>query len=443
MERNRGENRGVFIEVMVVFSLLVALGFPGNYELVYGEKLGKLLEYAAFGVEILVILLSSADRWQDIQLLHLDKKYAVIYCYGVITFLMSMLATHYPAEQAITCARLLVTILFVIWLQEYYSLHQILDLMGIAQGLFVAAVLIFMLRHASLAYESGSTYQRALRGLYPSKNAFATELSFGILITALLLRQKQKSRQPAGRWLALLLIQGVLLLMCQATGAVLCVLISFVPLFFPDRVRLPLGLGYIVINGVFLLLTLTLMPLLQDFLAALGKDATLTGRIPLWNQIITVMTYNRPLIGYGYGMFWRDSGAVALVHAAFSVRKNSFMATMTTGAHNVILETWANCGLIGLALFFIALLRAFRDVSRLDRDAYRFCGVIMAYLTVNGLTERCLGGNYDFKTVALFLVMALCLHRTNDVNAPRFLRPAEETEGKDDHAIGLSASSEQ
>ena len=56
------------------------------------------------------------------------------------------------------------------------------------------------------------------------------------------------------------------------------------------------------------------------------------------------------------------------------------------------------------------LLYAFRDMESLREDQYRFCTGIMTFLTINGLTERCLGGNFDYRVVACFLAAAVGCH---------------------------------
>ncbi len=402
-----GDNKGIFIELIVIFCLLVSMGFPGNLEYILGEQLGLMMEYGAFLLEIAVMLFSSANRWQDIEIIRLDKKYTMLYLFVAFLFAESMVVTRFPSEQMITCLRLVVTLLFVIWLQEYFSTENMVELFCMAQTIFLVMTVFFMVRYPYLAYQSGSTYHNALMGLYPSKNACATEFCFGIIMYVMVIRMKQRRHMHVLRWYAAFFLQTILLFLCQATGAIITAVISLTPLLLPDKKRLPLGLMYIAVNIVFLFSMLTLMPLFAGIIEAMGKDTTLTGRIPLWNQLINVMTAHHPLLGFGYGMFWRDSNAVDLVHAAFKVRTNSFFATMTSGAHNVILEMWANSGLLGLGAMFIALLQSFRSVDQLERDRYLICSTCVVFLMVNGLTERCLGGNYDFRTVAFFLALAI------------------------------------
>ena len=424
-ENLRRVENSVYVELAVIFCLLVSLGFPGSLTKVVGESFGKLMEYGAFLVEIGLLLFSSAGSWQEIELLHLDKKYAALYLFVFSCFAVSMLVTFDRKLQFITCARLVVTLLFVIWLQERYRFETLLELICMAQGIFILATLAFMLRYPQHAYSSDEGFSNALVGLYHTKNACGTQLDFGIAMVALLLSEKLKSRRTPLRWWVLLFVQVVLLLMCRATGAFLTAVVTLLPIFFFRHIRVPLALVYITANIVFLFCMLALMPYFEDMLVAMGKDATLTGRIPMWRRIIEVMTNNHTLTGYGYGMFWRDTSAVLKIQTGFSMRKNPFMATLTTGAHNAILEMWVNSGLLGIAAFFFTLLYSFRDVQSMRDEQYRLCAGIMAFLTVNGLTERCLGGNYDYRVVASFLAMAIGCRAAGEQRHPMARRAAK------------------
>lgn len=417
----------VTTELLIVFCLFVALGFPGSYTKVYGERIGTLCEYGAFFLEIGLMLFTSAGRWQEIELIHLEKKYYVLYLYALFTFAESMLVTSDPARQAITCIRLIVTLLFVIWLQNRYSLGQMLEMICIAQGIFILFTLVLMLRHRSLAYETTQDFTNALCGLYETKNACATELDFGIIMTVCMIRSKMRRRAVPFWSVVLLAAQCFLLLLCQATGAIVTAVLAFFPVLFFRKLRPNLGLWYIVINILFLFSMLTLMPLFEGVIIAMGKDATLTGRIPMWRQIIEVMMGHNTLLGYGYGMFWRDSSAVYMIQSAYNLRLNPFMATLTTGAHNVVLEMWLNSGLLGIGAFFAAMLHSFRDMREMDDDVFGFCLTVTAFLTINGLTERCLGGNYDYRMLSVLLVMAIgCRYAPEQDLRIRKVKPAAE-----------------
>ncbi len=408
--RKNTKHKDFKIELLVVFAILISLGFPGNFTKIYGDRLGTMLEYGAFFIEILAMLLSSGDSWLDIRIVNLDKRYIALYLFIAVIFIESMLVTRYPSEEFVSCARLCVTLLFAVWLQTHFEFTRVVELIGIAQTLFILACLAFTIRYPGYAYESGSTFTHALRGLYYTKNSFASELSFGILVVAFIVREKRRKLENFKGWMAILVIQIIFILMCQATGPVFCTVLALIPLFLSDYIRLPLGWGYITSNIAFLFGTLSLMPYFEWFFEAIGKDATLTGRIPLWNRIIDVMMGHQTLTGFGYAMFWRDPKAYELIQRGFD--RWSSLSEITTGAHNVLLELWLNIGLIGIAGLFFMMWYSLRHMEEVSAEKYYFSSIIIVYLTINGLTERCLGGTYDYKILTLFLVMAACCNRS-------------------------------
>ena len=158
------------------------------------------------------------------------------------------------------------------------------------------------------------------------------------------------------------------------------------------------------------------MPLLAPLIEALGKDATLTGRIPLWNQMINVMSQHRTFTGYGYGSFWKDSEATGLMHQAFS--GNSFMGNMTSGAHNNLLELWGNAGLIGVAALLAMVLICTRRRQEIAAGARHYVTMFMLYYMATGWTERH-WGNYEYPLLFLFFSMALACRERETVQPAR------------------------
>ena len=128
--------------------------------------------------------------------------------------------------------------------QEQFRFERVIELICIAQTIFVLFVLVFMLMYPGRAFESGATFIRALKGLYPSKNSFASELAFGIAAMAFFIRERRKQLQPYRLWMIILLIQGILMAMCQATGPVFCMVIALAALFsaVPCQAAVRLGI---------------------------------------------------------------------------------------------------------------------------------------------------------------------------------------------------------
>jgi exopolysaccharide production protein ExoQ len=122
----------------------------------------------------------------------------------------------------------------------------------------------------------------------------------------------------------------------------------------------------------------------------LGRDATLTGRTPLW-ALIWERIKVRPWLGYGYGGFWLQwnppSGDI-------------WRVSMMTGGwlppngHNGFIDLWADLGLAGLGAFLVSFAANVARALRLVREsasAVDLFPLLFLYLVVlSNLTESVL-----------------------------------------------------
>jgi exopolysaccharide production protein ExoQ len=112
---------------------------------------------------------------------------------------------------------------------------------------------------------------------------------------------------------------------------------------------------FVFTGGVALLAIagLVLPYLIPLVLESLGKDADLSGRVPLWASAM-VSILKRPLLGYGYAAFWTGLKGESL---------NIFMSTHFEiyQAQNGLLEVWLELGLAGVVLVLLTLAKAVRD----------------------------------------------------------------------------------
>lgn len=91
-----------------------------------------------------------------------------------------------------------------------------------------------------------------------------------------------------------------------------------------------------------------------------------------------------------------------MIHTAFS--SNSFMGSMTTGAHNMILELWMNVGLFGVGAFFLAILSSTSRTRQIEAERYIPGAAYLLWFMLFGLTERAISP-YQYHT--LFLIISL------------------------------------
>ncbi len=99
---------------------------------------------------------------------------------------------------------------------------------------------------------------------------------------------------------------------------------------------------------------------LEALLAMLGKETTLTGRIPMWVSALTDFASLRPVLGYGMGAFWNSlSNRLAVQQAA------GWGWPVAIG-DNGWLDVLLSLGGVGLGIFMLLLLALLcRGVARL------------------------------------------------------------------------------
>lgn len=417
MNKTKGmaqKNNETWYPVIVVMVLLNSMGFPGNYELVFGEMISTIVDYGCFLMEIFIMLISSGDDLLDIKIINLEKRYKGIYLVVAVFVIESMAVTRYPGLQLITCLRLATTVAFVLWICSEYEEEEILRLICIAQTLFVFSTVIFLGLRPGVAFNSISG-ELSFVGLYTTKNSAAGELCFGIIMFLIFFKNQRRQKKDISKVLYLsFVLQMVMIVLCHAAGAILTLVFTVIYLFvWMDKLgeerRIPLAWMFLLGSVGFLVAALTILPLFSGLFELIGKDATLTGRTPLWEQIIKVMQENHTLTGYGYAMFWRDEAAVELIHGGFD--SNSFLGTMNTGAHNLLLECWLNVGLIGIFALFLGMFECMKKIRELTPVQYEICSGIFILSMIAGFTERSFESAYAYDIFFLFLAMGIACRR--------------------------------
>lgn len=402
-----------WVKTAVVLVIFCSLGFPGTYERVFGHAFEVLIRYGIFFLQLFLMIFLSGNRVNEIKLIDIKTKYAPIYFFLTVIFVISMIAASDKGEEVESCVRFCVTALFGMWICDHFDVEGILSLIYRSMVLYVIAAVTFAVMFPGL-YERNSDQQTAFLGMEDTKNVTAMILLFGIIMQILLwMVRSSKNVSVSSFFVGFLAIQGLLLVLADSKGAmVYCAAIVFLMLAAGDRVRVNVGLVSVFAGIFFLVFAMTVLPVLEPFLNAIGKDATLTGRVPLWHQLLDVIRTSHPLIGYGYAHFWYDKEALDLIHVRFSIN-NTFLNGLTTGAHNSLIELWVNAGLIGLLACYTMMIAAFSRSRQLTSDRYMFCMVYMAFFTLIGFTER-VWGTFDYKMLFLFIAVALGCQKGED-----------------------------
>ncbi|MEM6534234.1 MAG: O-antigen ligase family protein [Pseudomonadota bacterium] len=199
-------------------------------------------------------------------------------------------------------------------------------------------------------------------GPYASKNYLALHMTFAAFF--FVTRAFDQQEHPPIRALALLFLPLSLLMIYEANSATATVMslggvlgLIMVRLFwlnlasmqYMKSIVLLLSLSLVIVGSLIFLSYPGATPI-DDFLAMVGKDSTLTGRTTMWS-IAEVFAEDRPMFGVGLGSFWQDA-----VGAAQTINENDHKPAGThLTFHSSYWEVRVHLGLIGLGLYLIML----------------------------------------------------------------------------------------
>lgn len=148
------------------------------------------------------------------------------------------------------------------------------------------------------------------------------------------------------------------------------------------------GMVLLLVSGMFFMFYATTN--LEKLTGWLGKDPTLTGRVPLW-ILSTAMALQRPWLGYGFNAFW-------LPDETYTRRIWHLLHWMPPHAHNGILELWLELGIVGtglyLAVFVYYVAKAVNFLRQSSNPAAAWPLIFLVFLFLASLTEsEFLGGS--------------------------------------------------
>lgn len=206
---------------------------------------------------------------------------------------------------------------------------------------------------------------------------------------------------PKQRQISVLLfvVQFLVMQFANSAGAFVCCLIVISICLIPSLFKRLSFEQVVVFFSLILLVGATLIGGIlfnfQAIITSLGRDITLTGRIPLWQTIFSVI--KQPLwIGYGYDGFWQPwlindwaAGKLNIGNPAYPVQR--IVGIWAVHAHNGFLDIYLALGLIGLTLFLLSFFSNFvRAVMYVSQNnlATRFIPLaLLVFTLVANLTE--------------------------------------------------------
>lgn len=180
-------------------------------------------------------------------------------------------------------------------------------------------------------------------------------------------------------------------------------------LIFRARKQL-FGAVFVSVVGATVLSVVAVLANLELITGALGRDITLSGRVPLWGFLFDELQ-RRPIFGFGYAGYWNGWGSPS--HELWNL-----IPWRPPHGHQQYIDVMLTTGVIGLVLFTALVVRTFIRSTRYIRDIKGSFGlwplVFMCFFQLNTMTEAGLIGR-DIVWFLMVAVVVLVSTRKRDV----------------------------
>ncbi|KKZ83609.1 exopolysaccharide biosynthesis protein [Rhizobium phaseoli] len=264
-----------------------------------------------------------------------------------------------------------------------FTPRQLLFLLFVTLG--ACTVLSVVISVVSPALATMPDGDGAMRGVFIHKNVLGWYAALMILVaTAVLIDGTFGLRRTA----FILLAAGIICLARSGSmTAIIATSVAFCLIGFYSLLQRSSSTGRVVIVLFFIQLSVGILISLHEFLVpaleALGKDATLTGRVPLW-ELVDREISDRWMLGYGYQAFWTTANPEA-IHMWFKI------GWAAPHAHNGYRDILLSFGIVGMIPFAVMLPHAIRQGAMLHcHDAqygWLWLNVLTIMILVMNLTE--------------------------------------------------------
>lgn len=295
---------------------------------------------------------------------------------------LSILWSISPSLSLRRAVGLLFTVLLAYVLAMRFTPRQLLLLVFATLG---TCIVLSLAMFAVAPHLARMPMDSEMRGIFINKNSLGWYSSIMILAAAVVLIDGTLGLRRTA--FILLAASGICLVASGSMTATIAIASAFCLIGFYSALQRSSGIGRILLILLFVQLAAGLLISLHEFLVpfleALGKDATLTGRVPLW-ELVDRQIASHLMFGFGYQAFWTEANP-----GAWSIW--SEILWMAPHAHNGYRDAMLSFGIIGTAFFVLLLLRAVRQGAILQcRDpqyGWLWLNVFTVMILVMNLTE--------------------------------------------------------
>src|SRR5580698_8990578 len=292
--------------------------------------------FAAFYVIFGIVLLKHAKRC--LSLLTKERWILIVSIWVLLSIGWSIDPTLTLRRSVALCG----STMMGIYLAARYDMKAQLRLLGLALAIATVASLV-----AGVFFpEIGRTVTNDWQGVFYPKNSLGRAMVLAAVVFAIEVLCDRRFRLL----FCLMFPCALVLLVLSHSATAIVILMAFLCCIVPFRRALAMPMHWAIL---FLVVIVTLVAVgsswmlgnTQVVLSSLGREATLTGRVQLWLQVVSFIK-SREVLGFGYGAFWMSSyGDLVRAAAGWAVPH----------AHNGFLDTTLSLGMVGFGLLALSI----------------------------------------------------------------------------------------
>jgi exopolysaccharide production protein ExoQ len=148
-------------------------------------------------------------------------------------------------------------------------------------------------------------------------------------------------------------------------------------------------------------------------LAMLGRNASLTGRIPMWQAVLGEFVSQRPVLGFGLGAFWNSLSNRVVVQQAVG------WGNPVEIGDNGWLDVQLGLGGIGLAFFMLLLMALLtRGADRMRRGHEFVDSLPLVFLLMASLANVAFSLFFEIESGVWLILVAFLFLQASRAESP-------------------------
>lgn len=285
-------------------------------------------------------------------------------CPFLLIAILSISWSNYPAAAIYRALFIFLITLIASATGTMYPLDKVIRLLSNSLVIMVGFCVILAIAIPGWGIMLDSPYNGSWRGIFWHRNYLGTFMALSCLVFTHNFLNEPNSKIKKVFFLLLSILAIILTILSRsATGIIVLLLVFMAELVASIWVRIYSKIKpvfYWVAGALGIILILVVMTNIDFLFGLLGRNASLTGRIPMWTHLMDNYVSTRPWMGFGIGSFW--------IHETI---RNGVQTAVGWGypvmiGDNGWMDILLQLGWVGLAAFLLVLIKvAFVSVKHL------------------------------------------------------------------------------